>query len=132
VDDNCASRDLVRGAWACLFWCLPTLMLIVGFYWAIGRPWLWIPALVVAGSGCIVNAGRCGRLHCYITGPFYLLAAVYVVFAEFHIVPLKPGLFLLVVFAVSVAACFTELPLGRYMKRGNRERARCVGRGDTV
>lgn len=122
MDNSCASRDLVCGPWACLFWCLPTIMLVVGFYWPVGRPWLWIPALVLAGGGCIVNAGRCGRLHCYITGPFFLLAAVYVVLAEFHIVPLQPGRFLLVVFVVSVAACLVELPLGRYTKKAGATR----------
>jgi len=25
---------------------------------------------------CIVNALRCGRVHCYVTGPFFLLMAL--------------------------------------------------------
>ncbi len=117
MDDSCASRDLVCSSWACLLWCVPTAMLLAGFYWPAGHVWLWIPALVVAGGACIVNAGRCGRLHCYITGPFFLLAALYVALAEFHIVPLQPGRFLLVVFVVSVVACLVEFPLGRYTKK---------------
>lgn len=92
-------------------------MLVAGFYWPAGRVWLWIPALVVAGGACIVNAGRCGRLLCYIMGPFFLLAALYVILAGFHMVPLQPGLFLLVVFVVSVAACLMEFPLGRHTKK---------------
>ncbi len=68
------------------------------------------------------RAGRCGRLHCYITGPFFLLAAVYVVLAEFHKVPLQPGRFVLVVFVVSAAACLTEFPLGRYTKEAETKR----------
>jgi len=24
------------------------------------------------GIGCLLNAKRCGRLHCYFTGPFFL------------------------------------------------------------
>ncbi len=117
MDDSCASRDFVCSPWACLFWCLPAAMLVGGFYWPVGRVWLWIPALLVTGSACIVNASRCGRLHCYITGPFFLLAALYVILAEFHMVPLQPRRFLLVVFVVSVAACLVEFPLGRYTKR---------------
>ena len=97
-------------------------MLVVGLSWPTGRTWLWIPALVVAGGTCIVNAGRCGRLHCYITGPFFLLAAVYVVLAEFHIVPLQPGRFLLVVLVVSVAACLAQFPLGSYVKKARPTR----------
>ena len=79
LNDSCASRDLVCSPWACLLWCLPTAMLVAGYYWPVGRVWLWIPALLVAGTVCIVNVGRCGRLHCYITGTFFLLAAVDVV-----------------------------------------------------
>ena len=28
------------------------------------------------GTGCILNARRCHRLHCYISGPTFLLGAV--------------------------------------------------------
>ena len=27
-------------------------------------------------GACIVNAVRCGRVHCYLTGPFFLLMAL--------------------------------------------------------
>jgi len=36
---------------------------------------MWVAALAVAGVGCVANASRCGRVHCYFTGPFFLLAA---------------------------------------------------------
>jgi hypothetical protein len=41
-----------------------------------GRLLLWAPAFLVAGISCLVNARRCGRFHCFMTGPLYLLAAV--------------------------------------------------------
>lgn len=122
MDDSCANRDLVCSSWACLFWCLPAAMLAAGYYWPAGRVWLWVPALAVAGGACVVNAGRCGRLHCYITGPLFLLAAVYVALAEFHIFPLEPQRFLLIVFALSVAAYLMELPLGKYTKKAGAVR----------
>jgi hypothetical protein len=28
------------------------------------------------GGACIVNALRCGRVHCYLTGPFFFLMAL--------------------------------------------------------
>jgi hypothetical protein len=31
------------------------------------------------GVTCIANATRCGRTHCYFTGPFFLIMAVGVV-----------------------------------------------------
>lgn len=122
MSETCASRDLVCTRWAWLLWCLPTILLVVGFNWPVGRPWLWIPALLLAGSGCIANAGRCGRLHCYATGPFFLLATVYVALAEFHIVPLEPRDFLLVLIVVTAAAYLAEFPLGRYARKAESTR----------
>lgn len=37
---------------------------------------MWIAGLGVAGTLCLVNAARCRRLHCYITGPVCLLGAL--------------------------------------------------------
>jgi hypothetical protein len=28
------------------------------------------------GAACMVNAFRCGRVHCYLTGPFFLVMAL--------------------------------------------------------
>jgi len=68
--------------------------LIVGSYWQKGRLLLWIPAFLVMGVACLANAARCGRVHCYITGPLSLFALVYVVLSEFHLVPMDAGYFL--------------------------------------
>jgi copper chaperone CopZ len=32
--------------------------------------------LLVAGGACLLNASRCGRLHCFLTGPLFLLGAI--------------------------------------------------------
>ena len=79
--------------------------------------WLWVPAFVVMGVGCLANAARCGRTHCYVTGPLFLLAAVYVALSAFGIVALHPNLFLLVVFGACCLAMFAEIPLGKYRSR---------------
>lgn len=51
--------------------------------------------MVVAGTGCLVNASRCGRFHCYFTGPLYLLGAAATLLSAFGIVPLQwPWIFL--------------------------------------
>ena len=81
------------------------------------RPWLGIPAFLIMGVGCLVNASRCGRLHCYIIGPAFVLAAIYVALAAANVVPTRPGVFLLTVFAISILACLAEVPLGKYRKR---------------
>jgi len=66
------------------------------------------------GAGCVVNARRCGRLHCYVTGPIFLVAAVYVILSVVNVVPLRPTVFALVVLGTAALACLAELPLGRY------------------
>jgi hypothetical protein len=77
--------------------------------------------MLVMGGGCLANATRRGRLHCYFTGPLYILAALYAALSMFGIVPLNPGLFLLIVLGASCLAFVLEIPLGRYKrKEGSR------------
>ena len=60
-----------------LLWRLTPLVIIVtGF---LGRsPWIeiaWTVSFAVMGVACLINARRCGRMHCYFTGPFFLLVS---------------------------------------------------------
>src|SRR5712691_6250159 len=80
---DCSPNDLTTRKAAWLLWCLPSVGVLVGFFWAEGRAWIWIPAFLVMGGGCLANATRCGRLHCYFTGPLYILAALYVALSMF-------------------------------------------------
>ena len=114
---SCKSSDLALTWNAVLLWCLPVVALIIGSYWPRGRLLLWIPAFLVMGVACLVNAARCGRVHCYVTGPLSFLAIVYVMLAEFHLVPMDAGYFLDSILAVSILAFLAEIPLGRYRKR---------------
>jgi hypothetical protein len=41
-----------------------------------GTAIIWVILFVWMGTGCILNARRCHRLHCYISGPTFLLGAV--------------------------------------------------------
>ena len=36
----------------------------------------WAAGFALMGTACVVNALRCGRVHCWFTGPWFLLAAV--------------------------------------------------------
>ena len=69
-------RDLVGGWSAFVFWGLPTLAIALGAFAPSLRSVLWVPSFVVMGAACVVNARGCGRLHCYVTGPLFLLAAL--------------------------------------------------------
>jgi|HubBroStandDraft_4_1064222.scaffolds.fasta_scaffold541811_2 hypothetical protein len=113
---NCEASDLARGWSAVLLWGVPVIALVVGSYFPGARLLLWLPALLVMSAACLRNAARCGRVHCYITGPLALLAAVYVALSAFHVVPLQPGTFLNIILGVAVLACVAEIPFGKYRK----------------
>ena len=37
--------------------------------------WIWSGAMAVMGFGCLLNAARCRRLHCFVSAPALLLGA---------------------------------------------------------
>lgn len=71
------SRDLTARRLGRLLWGGPALVVLAGIFTPpLWRTILWCGALTVAGTACVVNASRCGRRHCFYTGPFYLAAAL--------------------------------------------------------
>lgn len=71
--------DFTNGALSSfLFWKLPAVMIVgvalldVG---SVGQALVWAPSLAIGGAACVANAIRCRRVHCYFTGPFFLLMA---------------------------------------------------------
>ena len=108
--------DLVRGRLAWLLWGLPGLAFVVGTASTGARAWLWIPALLVAGSSCLVNASRCGRLHWFLIGPLFMLGAVATLFdALGHAVIAWPWIFGVTVVG-TVAAFGVEVIGGTYRR----------------
>ena len=75
-----------------LAWGLPTAALIgAAFVASPARTIVWALALVWMGGACLANAARCGRMHCYFTGPFFLLMAVATLLHGFQVVWLGPN-----------------------------------------
>lgn len=73
---GCRTNDLVASRLGWFVWGGPTVLFAVGVAWDGARAWLWVPSFVVAGAACLANASRCGRLHCFVTGPLFLVAAI--------------------------------------------------------
>jgi hypothetical protein len=113
---DCETSDLARGWTAMLLWGVPVIALVAGSYFPRARLVFWLPALLVMGMACLRNAARCGRVHCYLTGPLALLAALYVALSAFHVVPMQLGTFLNIILGVAVLACLAEIPFGKYRK----------------
>ncbi|HBP87811.1 MAG TPA: hypothetical protein PKK23_14670 [Nitrospirales bacterium] len=83
-------KDWVSDSYTYAFlWGLPGALLIVGvFVDPFTRTIMWTGALLWKGVACVVNAARCGRTHCYFTGPYFLLLAIVMVLHGFQIVDL--------------------------------------------
>jgi hypothetical protein len=121
-EQSCETRDLALGGRALLIVVPPCRLAYCWFELAKGSA----DAVdsCIAGHGraaCIGNAARCGRRHCYVTGPVYLLAALYVALSALNLVPMHPGVFLFVVFGITAVACLAEGPFGKYIRKVSKE-----------
>lgn len=108
ADNSGGQHDLVSSKLAWLLWYLPLAVFIVGTFWQRGRVWVWTPALLVAGISCVINAKRCGRLHCHFTGPLYLLGALAALLSGLGVVALPWTWILIVIVGGSVLAFVPE------------------------
>ena len=60
-----------------LAWHIPEIALVVAIFLdPATRTIVWTVALLWMGVACILNARRCGRRHCFLTGPFFLLMGI--------------------------------------------------------
>ena len=115
---TCGEQDFARRSIAWLLWGVPAAVVILGSLMApVLRMLLWTPAFAVAGVSCVVNAARCGRVHCYITGPLYLLAAVATLLAGMEFVPLRSSWIGGAAIGGTILAYVPEWVRGRYVSR---------------
>lgn len=115
---TCAgSRDILTKPWLVLaFFGLPAIaMVVVGERW---RTIVWAGALVTMGTVCSANAVRCRRLHCYMTGPFFLLMALVTLLHGFGVIPLGRNgwnlISLVTLVGAIVLCCLPEMIWGKY------------------
>jgi hypothetical protein len=116
------TRDITCGSTGLLIWGVPIVLLVVtanlgGIYALVS----WPPLLVFMGGACLLNARRCGRLHCYITGPFFLLLAVLSLLYGLGLLPLGPRGWPWLVNALLIGSlvlcCVPEWLFGRYVRK---------------
>ncbi len=114
---SCQANDWA-GTWRGLaIWGSAAFAVLLGDQFSGARAWLWFAGFLVAGVGCVANAARCGRRHCYFMGPACLLAAIYVGLAGLHVLPMDGTVFWGVLVVVLVLARLSEPVLGRYARK---------------
>ncbi len=72
-------RDFLASAqFTTIAWIIPGAFIVVAANLGLSQSeqaFVWASALAWMGAACLVNARRCGRTHCYFTGPFFLALA---------------------------------------------------------
>jgi len=119
---TCKSRDLFTRPWLAflVFWLPAIVMVVAGTqkFTGNGRAIVWTVALATMGTACIANALRCRRVHCYLTGPFFLLMAFATLLYGLGILPLGAHGWNVIGLTVLVGAialcCVPEMLFGRY------------------
>ena len=125
-DHNQGATDLACSRYAVLLWWLPVAALVVGANWPKLELLLWFPAFLVMGAACLANAARCGRIHCYATGPLFLIASAYVALHGFRLVPMQTNFFMGSIVAVFLLARLAEIPLGKYKRSACGDQPKAV------
>jgi hypothetical protein len=114
------SRDLLSIPWLALavFW-LPAIAIVLAARFGVSNGWrtaVWTGSLIIMGTACIANARRCGRVHCYITGPFFLLMALVTFLYGLGVMPLGRNgwnwIGLTILAGAIALCCLPELVLG--------------------
>lgn len=85
---------------------------------------VWPLAFLWLGVACLLNATRCGRVHCWFTGPFFLLMSALSLLHGMRIVFLGPDGWRLLgnTFAIGATVLYflPERIWGRYFHPRNR------------
>jgi len=81
---------------------------------------LWVVVTSYMGAACLINAKRCHRLHCYFTGPFFLLLALAALLFGLRLIDLGPQgwdrMVLVMVIGACVLVCVPEWLFGKYRR----------------
>lgn len=118
-----AAPDWIRNPISlAIWWVVPIVAGNLADHLPLARPvtaFVWAAALAWMGLGCILNARRCHRRHCYFSGPVLLVGAVVVALLGSGVVSLGPNglsLTLWTTFGLALLSFLPELIWGRYRR----------------
>lgn len=118
------SRDILTRVWPSIavFWIPAIAIAVAGnsHFSSVWRTVVWTLALVIMGIACVVNALRCGRRHCFLTGPFFLLMAAVTLLYGLGVLPLgrtgRNVIGLTILVGAMALCCLPEMLFGKYRK----------------
>jgi peptidoglycan/LPS O-acetylase OafA/YrhL len=115
--------DLLSSRWAMLLlWAVPWVSIIItANNDDLIRTFVWTLGFGVMGVACLINARRCGRLHCFYTTPLFFLAALASLLYGVHILPLGrygwDWILGVTVAGSLIACCVLERIVGKYPRK---------------
>src|SRR5688500_2039543 len=82
LGQTCCTSPAAMWFWAAAFAVLYGLGLVMRFTWPVFEPYADTLLLAALGVACFINFGRNRTLHCGLTGPLFLVAAIVAVLIE--------------------------------------------------
>ena len=79
---SCCTNPAALWFWAAAFAVLYGIGLVMRSAWPVFEPYADTLLLVALGGACFINFGRNRTLHCGLTGPLFLVAAIVAVLIE--------------------------------------------------
>jgi hypothetical protein len=73
---TCCTSPAAMWFWAAAFAVLYGIGLVMRSTWPVFEPYADTLLLVALGAACFINFGRNRTLHCGLTGPLFLVAAI--------------------------------------------------------
>jgi phosphatidylserine synthase len=106
-------------------WAVASVVALGGLFLPVSpalATWLWVAFFVLAGTLCSnAYVRRCRHVHCYITGPLFLLSAFYLSTVELGLVPFIGNTwFNVVVLGTTALAFLAEMLVGKQGNRGDQ------------
>ncbi|PCH69443.1 MAG: hypothetical protein COC01_01455 [Bacteroidetes bacterium] len=108
-----------RGKTALLLWGIPHILIVMGFIVNNYAGIIWGIAFIWAGIGCTINARHCKRVHCYFTGPLYLILGIISLLVYAQVISIE-WIYLLIIAIAGTILSFIPEWLGKkyFIKNG--------------
>jgi hypothetical protein len=114
-------RNFERAPWCYFLWGVPAVLVVgagaaygASILSLTGRGVVWVIAVAWAGTGCLINARSCGRVHCRIDGILFPLLSIVGALNVLSIISFDWSLFWLAFVVILVGSFVPEWTWKKY------------------